>query len=72
MKELLRTKSKLINQVNTLDPAAILIIGLGLLIRIPRIFYSSEIWRPEDTASIAHFFLINGFKILYPQIYWGG
>jgi hypothetical protein len=56
MKELFRAKSKLINQINSPDRAEILIIGLGILMRVPQIFYSSEIWKPEDTASIAHFF----------------
>ena len=72
MKELYRVAIKKINQINTPDRVAILIIGFGLLIRIPLILYSSGDWRPADTASIAHFFLVNGFKILYPQIYWGG
>jgi len=72
MKNIFRVIGQRINQIYTADRAAILIIGLGLLIRIPLILYSSEDWRPADTASIAHFFLVNGFKILYPQIYWGG
>jgi 4-amino-4-deoxy-L-arabinose transferase-like glycosyltransferase len=72
MKEIFRTAYKQINQIYTPDRAAILIISLGLLIRIPLILFSSEVWRSADTASIAHFFGVNGFKILYPQIYWGG
>jgi hypothetical protein len=72
MKELVRTTSKQIHQLYTPDRAAILIIGLGCLIRIPTILYPFLMWRTDDTASIAHFFRVNGFKILYPQIFWGG
>ena len=72
MKELFRAICKQINQNYTPDRAAILIIGLGCLIRIPPILSPFLMWRPEDTASIAHFFRVNGFQILYPQIFWGG
>ncbi len=52
------------------------IIILGALLRIPLLFspltYGSDEWRQTDTASIAHHFFVNGYKILYPQIYWGG
>lgn len=55
---------------------ALIIIILGLFIRLPLLFtpliYESDAWRQADTASIAHHFLINGFKLFYPQIYWGG
>lgn len=33
--------------------------------------FGSE-WRQTDTASIAHHFYINGYQVLYPQIFWGG
>jgi hypothetical protein len=56
MKELFRTAFKQIIQIYTPDHAAILIIGFGLLIRIPPILYTSDDWRPSDIASIAHFF----------------
>lgn len=64
--------TKRLSATSTWDRLAALIMGIGLLIRLPLVWNSSESWRPEDTASIAHFFLINGFNILYPQIYWGG
>lgn len=54
---------------------AIFIICLGILVQFPLVFKSftaGGLWRQTDTASIAHHFLVNGFKILYPQIYWGG
>lgn len=47
------------------------VIGRLALIPTP-LTYATDTWRQADTASIAHHFLINGFKILYPQIYWGG
>ena len=52
------------------------IILLGVLVRLPFLFspltFGSDTWRQADTASIAHHFFVNGFNILYPQIYWGG
>jgi 4-amino-4-deoxy-L-arabinose transferase-like glycosyltransferase len=72
MKKSLGSIYKLIYQINTIDRIAILTIAVGLLIRIPLITHSTDLWREADTASIAHFFSINGFKILYPQIFWGG
>jgi hypothetical protein len=55
---------------------ASLIIMIGVSIRIPLIpvplTYREDIWRQTDTASIAHHFFVNGFDILYPQVYWGG
>jgi 4-amino-4-deoxy-L-arabinose transferase-like glycosyltransferase len=29
-------------------------------------------WRPPENASIALNFYHNGFRLLYPQVYWGG
>lgn len=53
-----------------------LIIVLGAIMRVPLLFspltFNSDAWRQADTASIAHHFFVNGYKILYPQIYWGG
>lgn len=66
------TPKKLISQMINHDRAAILIIGLGFLLRILLLWSPDGNWRPADTASIAHFFLVNGFRILYPQVYWGG
>ncbi|MFC4949946.1 ArnT family glycosyltransferase [Pseudonocardia sp. GCM10023141] len=34
--------------------------------------YLGGIWRPADTATIAHNFFINGMQLFYPQINWGG
>ena len=56
---------------------ALLILALGILIQFPLVFKpftapANGLWRQTDTASIAHHFLVNGFRILYPQIYWGG
>ncbi|MFC4949308.1 ArnT family glycosyltransferase [Pseudonocardia sp. GCM10023141] len=31
-----------------------------------------DIWRPADTASIAHNFFVGGMNLFYPQIDWGG
>lgn len=54
----------------------LIVIIIGVLVRIPLLFsyltFNSDAWRQADTASIAHHFYINGYKILYPQIYWGG
>jgi hypothetical protein len=53
-----------------------MLVGLGLALRFPLLFaplnYASDTWRQADTASIAHHFLVNGFRLFYPQIYWGG
>ncbi|MCC7355144.1 MAG: glycosyltransferase family 39 protein [Anaerolineae bacterium] len=58
------------------NKAAWAIVILGILIRLPLLplplTYGSDTWRQADTASIAHHFGVNGFKILYPQINWGG
>jgi len=66
------THSLLINQ----DKVAMAVILFGFLLRIPFVFTGigtlSHPWRPADTASIAHNFLVNGFQIFYPQINWGG
>jgi hypothetical protein len=56
--------------------AASLIIAVAVLVRLPLLFapltYSSDVWRQADTASIARLFARHGYRILYPQIYWGG
>src|SRR5690349_7270517 len=53
-----------------------LVIFVGTLVRIPLLFtpltFSVDIWRQADTASIAYHFYVNGYKLLYPQIFWGG
>jgi hypothetical protein len=54
---------------------ALFIIVSGILVQIPLAFTplsTPDNWRQSDTASIAFHFLVNGFRILYPQIYWGG
>ena len=63
-------------KISITNRITLIILLVGFLIRIPLIPISlnceNDNWRQTDTASIAHHFLINGFKILYPQIYWGG
>lgn len=52
------------------------IIAFGTLLRLPLLFtplsFSSDGWRQTDTASIAYHFFANGYKLFYPQIFWGG
>jgi hypothetical protein len=54
----------------------VLIILSGILLRLPLLFasmnYDTDAWRQADTASIAYHFYLNGYKLLYPQIFWGG
>jgi 4-amino-4-deoxy-L-arabinose transferase-like glycosyltransferase len=52
------------------------IILAGFLLRVPLLFtslsFSIDEWRQTDTASIAYHFFVNGYKLFYPQIFWGG
>jgi len=52
------------------------IIAVAVLARVPLLFtgltYSSDIWRQADTASIAQNFWHGGYRLLFPQIDWGG
>lgn len=50
------------------------LVGLAvrLILLTTPITTSLDTWRQADTASIAHHFLVNGFRLFYPQIYWGG
>jgi 4-amino-4-deoxy-L-arabinose transferase-like glycosyltransferase len=52
------------------------IIWVGILVRLPLLFtpltFSSDRWRQADTASIAYHFFVNGYKLFYPQVFWGG
>lgn len=52
------------------------IISLGFILRLPLLFtplsYIPDHWRQTDTASIAYHFFVNGYRLLYPQIFWGG
>jgi 4-amino-4-deoxy-L-arabinose transferase-like glycosyltransferase len=55
----------------------LIIILFGTLVRLPLLFaplnsYGTDAWRQADTASIAYHFYINGYRLLYPQIFWGG
>lgn len=58
--------------------AAILIIALALLIRVPLLFipdsygFQFTSWRQTETASIAQNFTENGYRLFYPQINWRG
>jgi hypothetical protein len=49
---------------------------VAIAIRVPLLrtplTYANDAWRESDTAGIARHFLRNGFRILYPQVYWGG
>jgi hypothetical protein len=70
---LLSSRAAALTDAKTL---ARLMIGLGVLLRLPLLAtpltYATDVWRQADTASIARHFLVNGFRLLYPQIYWGG
>lgn len=49
-------------------------LGLGLralLVPAP-LTYGSDIWRQSDTATIAQHFYEGGYRLLWPQISWGG
>lgn len=52
------------------------ILALGVLARLPLLglplTYASDVWRQADTASIAYHFLHNGFRLFFPQVFWGG
>ncbi|TNE52037.1 MAG: glycosyltransferase family 39 protein [Deltaproteobacteria bacterium] len=52
------------------------LVGVATLLRIPLcctpLAYKSDVWRQADTASIAHHFYHYGFKLWYPQVFWGG
>jgi 4-amino-4-deoxy-L-arabinose transferase-like glycosyltransferase len=54
----------------------LVIIILGVLVRLRLLFtplsFSTDAWRQTDTASIAYHFHLNGYKLFYPQIFWGG
>jgi 4-amino-4-deoxy-L-arabinose transferase-like glycosyltransferase len=58
------------------DRVAFFIIALSILISTRLLFtpltYANDSWREADDTSIAHHFLVNGFRLLYPQINWGG
>ncbi len=58
------------------DSVAWIVIAFGVVLRVPLLFtpltYLSDVWRQADTASIAHHFLVNRFRLFHPQIYWGG
>lgn len=55
----------------------LIIVLVGVFVRLPLLFspltsYGTDAWRQADTASIAYHFYVNGYRILYPQIFWGG
>lgn len=72
----MKTFKSLIARPSLLNNIPYLIVIIGAILRVPLLFsplsFSSDAWRQADTASIAHHFYTNGYKILYPQIYWGG
>lgn len=54
----------------------IIILAAGILrlplLSLPLSVHGTDSWRQADTASIARHFYLNGYHLLYPQIYWGG
>ncbi len=84
MSQQLDTSSNLSTRVGTTlqffyRRAPVLIIIFGVIVRLPFVFipqfssgFQHTAWRQTDTASIAHNFWENGFRLLYPQINWGG
>lgn len=53
----------------------LLVLLLGFAYRVPQLnapILGKHSWRQADTAAIARNFTENGFRILHPQIDWGG
>lgn len=51
------------------------ILLAGFLIRLYNLtspLYDKHTWRQTDTAEIARNFYLNGMKLFYPQVGWGG
>jgi hypothetical protein len=61
---------------NLIQRPQLIVLVAGVLFRLPLLFtplsYNTDHWRQVDTASIAYHFYVNGYKLLYPQIFWGG
>jgi hypothetical protein len=56
--------------------AALAVVGAVVALSVVRAFlpmaWLGDIWRPADTATIAHNFFVGGMNLFYPQINWGG
>ncbi|MEJ3651568.1 glycosyltransferase family 39 protein [Actinomycetes bacterium KLBMP 9759] len=55
---------------------AMLVVAGVVVLSVVRALLPMEqldyIWRPADTATIAHNFFVGGMNLFYPQINWGG
>ncbi|MFC4944714.1 ArnT family glycosyltransferase [Pseudonocardia sp. GCM10023141] len=55
---------------------ALVVVGIVAVLSVVRAFlpmeFLGDIWRPADTASIAHNFFVGGMHLFDPQIDWGG
>lgn len=56
--------------------AALGVVGVVVVLSVVRAFlpmpWLGDIWRPADTATIAHNFFVGGMSLFYPQVNWGG
>jgi 4-amino-4-deoxy-L-arabinose transferase-like glycosyltransferase len=70
------TSSENRSRLTSFKKIAWMILIFGVAIRVVFLFlpltFGSDVWRQADTASIARHFLLNGFRVLFPQINWGG
>jgi hypothetical protein len=61
---------------DTLGRWALGVVGVVAVLSVVRAVlpmpWLGDIWRPADTASIAHNFYVGGMNIFLPQIDWGG
>ncbi len=59
-----------------LGRAALGVVGVVVALSVVRAFlpmpWLGDIWRPADTATIAHNFFVGGMNLFYPQVNWGG
>ena len=51
---------------------AIVVTMLSVVRALLPMPWLGDIWRPADTASIAHNFFVGGMNLFYPRIDWGG
>ncbi|MFC4950128.1 glycosyltransferase family 39 protein [Pseudonocardia sp. GCM10023141] len=55
---------------------ALVVVGIVVVLSVVRAFvpmpYLGDMWRPADTATIAHNFFVGGMRLFDPQINWGG
>ena len=59
-----------------LGRAALGVVGVVVALSVVRaclpMAWLGDIWRPADTATIAHNFFVGGMNLFYPQVNWGG